>query len=244
MRKRHNSFLDQFFSDSLKEWHFSKNFVKAVWVLPFIVLFLGVLSGLIDKELYKLVTGEDRLGESLQLLFFAGGLILSLLVIRRLLSFGNPGIAALYLIIAVGLFLLIGEEISWGQRIFGWETSKDMSELNRQNETNLHNMYGIEAVLNWLQIIVGAFALLLAPIYKYTNIAERIPVSFAWTIPPLCLTTYFGAFFSWRFYRTALPRPDKYRFAIAEFSEIIELILALAIFFFMLYQWHRARLRH
>jgi len=33
-----------------------------------------------------------------------------------------------------------GEEISWGQRVFGWETTGAMESLNYQNETNLHNI--------------------------------------------------------------------------------------------------------
>lgn len=36
------------------------------------------------------------------------------------------------------LFLL--EEISWGQRIFGWETPDWMTKINSQNETNIHNI--------------------------------------------------------------------------------------------------------
>lgn len=34
----------------------------------------------------------------------------------------------------------MGEEISWGQRIFGWETDGYFAENNVQNETNLHNL--------------------------------------------------------------------------------------------------------
>ena len=33
-----------------------------------------------------------------------------------------------------------GEEISWGQWYFEWETPQAFSEINDQNETNLHNM--------------------------------------------------------------------------------------------------------
>lgn len=33
-----------------------------------------------------------------------------------------------------------GEEISWGQRIFGWDTTGYFLEHNRQMETNLHNL--------------------------------------------------------------------------------------------------------
>jgi hypothetical protein len=37
-----------------------------------------------------------------------------------------------------------GEEISWGQRVFGLETPAALSEANVQDETNLHNLAGVE----------------------------------------------------------------------------------------------------
>lgn len=33
-----------------------------------------------------------------------------------------------------------GEEISWGQHLFGWRTPEVLQALNRQHETNLHNV--------------------------------------------------------------------------------------------------------
>ena len=41
---------------------------------------------------------------------------------------------------ALLFFFGAGEEISWGQRIFGWETSEAMKEINRQDETTIHNI--------------------------------------------------------------------------------------------------------
>lgn len=36
-------------------------------------------------------------------------------------------------------FYVLGEEISWGQHLFGWETSENWAQYNDQNETNFHN---------------------------------------------------------------------------------------------------------
>ena len=44
------------------------------------------------------------------------------------------------LILAAGLIFGAGEEISWGQRIFGIESSDFFKQNNAQQETNLHNM--------------------------------------------------------------------------------------------------------
>ena len=45
-----------------------------------------------------------------------------------------------YLVLAVGLFLGGMEEISWGQRLFGWSTPTALEEINFQGETTLHNV--------------------------------------------------------------------------------------------------------
>ena len=47
----------------------------------------------------------------------------------------------LRLALAVLCLLLFLEEISWGQRIFDWDTPEEISTLNAQQETNLHNMF-------------------------------------------------------------------------------------------------------
>ena len=44
-----------------------------------------------------------------------------------------------YLILAALFFFITGEEISWGQRIFGWGTP-DWMESNVQKETTIHNL--------------------------------------------------------------------------------------------------------
>lgn len=57
--------------------------------------------------------------------------------VRQTLAFGS---------LAILLVVCFGEEISWGQRIFGWRTPEFFSKHNAQNETNLHN---IQAVHQW-----------------------------------------------------------------------------------------------
>ncbi len=39
----------------------------------------------------------------------------------------------------LGCVYFAGEEISWGQWYFGWSTPETLSDINRQDETNLHN---------------------------------------------------------------------------------------------------------
>ncbi|MGB5327676.1 MAG: hypothetical protein WBO58_05590, partial [Gammaproteobacteria bacterium] len=39
----------------------------------------------------------------------------------------------------LGCIYFAGEEASWGQHWFGWQTSEFFQEINTQGETNLHN---------------------------------------------------------------------------------------------------------
>ena len=45
-------------------------------------------------------------------------------------------------IFGLGCVYFLGEEISWGQHLGGWETPDAWKEINDQNETNLHNTSG------------------------------------------------------------------------------------------------------
>lgn len=78
---------------------------------------------------------------------------------------------AVTLLGTLGSFYIGGEEMSWGQHIFQWATPESWGGINRQNETNLHNTFGIfektpRAILEF-GIVVGGllipFAALLFP---------------------------------------------------------------------------------
>jgi hypothetical protein len=45
-----------------------------------------------------------------------------------------------YFLLAVGFLFVCLEEISWGQRIFGFETPDSIREMNSQSEFNFHNL--------------------------------------------------------------------------------------------------------
>lgn len=83
---------------------------------------------------------EDGLMETLAvlLLFFATIRLFrsGSIAIKKRLDF--KVIWALF-IIGSFCFVIMMEEISWGQRIFGWQTPESYKELNSQGETNLHN---------------------------------------------------------------------------------------------------------
>lgn len=51
------------------------------------------------------------------------------------------------LILAAGAIYFLGEEISWGYHLFGFDVNEEWMALNDQKEPNLHNLRGIWEIL-------------------------------------------------------------------------------------------------
>jgi len=72
-------------------------------------------------------------------------------------------------------FFAAGEEISWGQRLFDWQTNEYFTQFNAQNETNLHNLKVNGIKINQLifglgfSIILLTYLLVLAPLYNINS---------------------------------------------------------------------------
>ncbi len=52
-------------------------------------------------------------------------------------------VAVLILLLGFGALFFAGEEVSWGQQWFRWDTPEWVKDHNRQDETNIHNMGNI-----------------------------------------------------------------------------------------------------
>jgi hypothetical protein len=113
---------------------------------PMFMLVTGTLLGTI-LQLFFMINGEPRqegLMEHISewiLMFAAISILIATLKVSSNPLFHEIKIKTiiLMLVIAFGLFFLLGEEISWGQRIFGFESFGVFQRYNYQQETNLHN---------------------------------------------------------------------------------------------------------
>lgn len=86
-------------------------------------------------------------------------------------------------------FFGAGEEISWGQRIFGIETTDFFRQHNAQQETNLHNMMIGDVSVNklvfskiWLLAMV-IYWFVITPLYRYKQAFANFVDSLAVPIP-------------------------------------------------------------
>jgi len=85
---------------------------------------------------YLIGTYEDLFGEWLQFLLFASALVFSLRV-----ALSPSRYRFFFALLALACFYVTMEEISWGQRVFGWSTPSFLRESNLQGETNIHNIF-------------------------------------------------------------------------------------------------------
>ncbi|GAW34423.1 hypothetical protein RA2_01471 [Roseovarius sp. A-2] len=92
--------------------------------------------------------------------------------------------------LACGVYALLfvfaaGEEISWGQRLFGWEPGDFFLEKNAQQETNLHNLVLgdvalVKTVFGPVLTLAILFYLLVLPmIYERSSRVQRLATRLA-----------------------------------------------------------------
>lgn len=97
---------------------------------------------------------EDQVFENATALLLTGGglmLFAARSLLRIPLRWRRTGAITAAAMGVASIFLGL-EEVSYGQRIFGWGTPERMGEVNLQSETNLHNYWthDIQATIAWL----------------------------------------------------------------------------------------------
>ncbi|MFK7910217.1 MAG: hypothetical protein AB8F34_06395 [Akkermansiaceae bacterium] len=113
-----------------------------------IVVFAIVVTithSLLYTSTFSTLGAEDGIMESGGALCFLGASIVFFFLFLKLKKQKDTvptdiGACWWYLILAALFFFVTGEEISWGQRIFGWATPDWMAENNVQEETTIHNL--------------------------------------------------------------------------------------------------------
>jgi tetratricopeptide (TPR) repeat protein len=109
--------------------------LSIAWFLYVLIAGGSLLMYFGDPAAWVRFTYEDRLGEWLQMWLFAAVAVLALMVAYR-----EPGYRWFCLVLAAAACYTVMEEISWGQRLIGFESPAFFAERNVQGETNLHNL--------------------------------------------------------------------------------------------------------
>lgn len=170
--------------------------INMTYMILMLVLCLIPIIFLFDEELYLLIIREDGVIEYLTatfLLFASIKLFFLFLKIYKKYSVFNFGLFSYSLV----LFFGFGEEISWGQRIFGIQSPSFFSENNFQGEINIHNMMVMGVDLNrwiftYVLVLIFTFYFLITPIMYYKNKFPKTIVNrFSFLIPNYLYSSIF-----------------------------------------------------
>lgn len=178
-----------------------------VWLsawLPLAIMFAMILVGVAAPSLAVLLFAEGWAPVELGHFFIplAASMVAVLAACRmqphqRLLKLWT-------MLLALGCFYIAGEEHSWGQHFFHWQTPESWAAINLQNETNLHNAsawanHKPRAVLQagiFVSVVILPVAAMIGGLTKLrTRLAPILPQ------PATGLTGAFALF--WLFYEEA-----------------------------------------
>ena len=96
------------------------------------------LRGKVCNDLFLNYWSENGFIENLQIIFV---LLAIILLIKVRYEFKKFNLINFFILIkTLALIYYLGEEISWGQHFFKWETPSLLEEINNQKETNIHNI--------------------------------------------------------------------------------------------------------
>lgn len=228
-----------------------KFYIEEIIKLRFyiLILFLALIFSysvylLFDVDTVSNIGREDHLFEWSTAVCFLLASVISIILFYKTRNF-------IHLFFAVFFFGGFGEEISWGQRIFDFQTPETIEHMNVQHEFNVHNIEllnredfsgntrnGIARLLE-VNLMFKLFSLLygiLVPILvvhikEIRSFTERIRLP----VPPLSLGIFFLInWFVFRFVLNHLPADVEFQYYDTD-TEIFEFISSFIFLIFSIF---------
>ena len=108
--------------------------LKPYFITIVTVVFLSyIIYAFCSEDMIVNLGTEDGFFEWLTAIFSLAASIIFILVFRRTKNIFLLGLGFIF-------FMGAGEEISWGQRVFNFDTPESIKKVNVQREFNLHNL--------------------------------------------------------------------------------------------------------
>lgn len=194
---------------------------------------LAVEMWQITPARFKIWTREDGPVEYATFGLYLAAALLMAVTARRTHRLRGPTLS-LWAYAAL-FFVVAGEEISWGQRIFGFATPPELKTINVQGELTIHNINGLFQDVRMIGLAVVGIISFGIPILNYFSFRfRRVCHRFGMPVFPLWAggATVAGMMFM------ALPRL-KYVYGIQAMDEVGECLLSLAMFAFSIDAFRR-----
>lgn len=179
------------------------------------------------------LTVEDGWVENGQVALFLLAALLSVSISRKLFRQGRWGWAVVYGLLALALFWVAGEEISWGQRLFGFQTTEWFKARNVQREMNLHNIHAVGRTLGRLtrETLIGV-TVMSSVLWRLDEARQRRWAIRLWVPHPMLIPSWLCVLsypLLRRWYHVRNPDEQQVSLVVSRLQEPNELILAAAI---------------
>jgi hypothetical protein len=216
------------FEASFQRWSVSRSVALVLNAVAIGAVPILAALFFVARPLFRLILNEDGLVEWGQVLLWAASGIVGVWIAAERLRNGHRGQAVVWIAFALAMVVIVGEEISWGQRLLGLETPEVLEEINRQEELNLHNIGRTLTVFNAALFIASAYAIAAEWIQRRWNIAGHWADGDRLYVPPFFLAGLFAVMLGYRFVRSILFTQESY--ALTSLSEWAEFCFAAALF--------------
>jgi len=217
-----------------------------------VVLGVMVASTVVNRALFVWILRDDHPIEWAQFGLVFGASIVAAMAAYRLARQRRPGLAFVFVLFALGSFMLAGEEISWGQRVLAIATPASLGTLNTQKELNIHDISAgglpIEQAFEFVELLLALGGTVLPLIVRLRSPGRGDgvppgPFGGLWRAlsPALVLVPGFAVMFAYRFVRTfVLPRSYD---AIVGYQEYVELWFYFGLAMLAICNYSQTRLR-
>lgn len=175
-----------------------RSYTLYFYIAVFSLLILYAVNYFLDVEAAFKLNDEDGFIESFTAIFFFITAIVFLVLFIRTRAW-------ILLFFVLAFVFGAGEEISWGQRVFNFDTPDSIESVNAQREFNLHNLNVFNSVdedghkqglsrffgFNTLFFLFCLAYGVLLPLLMYIGFVRRIVERVKLPVPPLIIGVFF-----------------------------------------------------
>ena len=227
-----NLLWDAVAAQAHEDWRVSPRAAAVFLLAPFLAAFVAGTISVGYKPLIHFLEQEDGLFEWLQVFSFASAAIACGFLTRYYHVAGRPLAMATNALVCVVLVFVIGEELSWGQRLLDFQTPEALAEVNYKQEFSVHNITSLTGLFVLAKILVGLYGTLGAAWLLHLRKTGR---DTAWRpfLVPAFLASPFAIVLIMRFARLTVLRSS----VPAGYDETEEAVLAVGVASFCLLTW-------
>ena len=141
--------------------------------------------------------------------------------------------ATLLALFGLGCIYIAGEEHSWGQHIFNWSTPEYWAQINRQQETNFHNMSSWFNHKPWTALEIGMIVGGLAAPLMLARLLPHLPARLLVLVPNLALLPTLAGYALFKV-KATLDKKLDLAMAVVRPAEATETFIYLFLMFYII----------